>query len=260
MKTKKLLAVSMGAIWLLSMVGLLASEVSANEARASSLPANIESIRESDSFFHIEVEYPKFPDAGEDFNQEIGVLISEKIDGFKKESMDNWTARLDTMPAGKPVPENPEQPFPFIASWESAQLNTQYLSLVIKIYYFSGGAHGSEEIHTFNYDMLQKKKIRIEDFFDSSQEALERISKISAEDITSQLKSIGWKDDDSLKEMINQGTAPTFENFENFNFDPQGLTIYFQRYQVAPGAAGSLTVRITKALLEQNLLQSDYLK
>ncbi len=74
---------------------------------------------------------------------------------------------------GGKIAENPERPFPFIASWESAQLNTQYLSLGIKIYYFSGGAHGSEEIHTFNYDMLQKKKIRIQDFFDSSEEAQE---------------------------------------------------------------------------------------
>ncbi|TET63803.1 DUF3298/DUF4163 domain-containing protein [Candidatus Aerophobetes bacterium] len=260
MKTKKLLAVSMGAIWLLSMVGLLASEASANEARASSLPVNIESIRESDSFFYVQAEYPEFLAVSDDFSHEIAALISDKISGFKKESVDNWKARLDTVPAGKPVPENPERPFPFIASWESAQLNNQYLSLVIKIYYFSGGAHGSEEIHTFNYDMLQKKKIGIEDFLDSSQEALERISKISAEDITSQLKSTGWKEDDTLKEMINQGTAPTFENFKNFNFDPQGLTIYFGKYQVAPGAVGSLTIRITKALLEQNLLQSDYLK
>ena len=226
----------------------------------SSLPVTIHSIRELDSFFYIQAEYPEFPAAGRDFNQEITGLISEKIDGFKEQSTDNWKARLATISTGKPLPENPERAFPFIASWESAQLNNQFLSLVIKIYYFTGGAHGSEEIHTFNYDMLQKKKIRIEDFFDSSEEALKNISKISAEDITSQLQSRGWKDDDSLKEMINQGTAPTFENFENFNFDPQGLTIYFQRYQVAPGAAGSLTVRITKALLKQNLLQSDYLK
>ncbi len=131
---------------------------------------------------------------------------------------------------------------------------------MIKIYYFSGGAHGNEEIHAFNYDMLQKKKIRFKDFFESSQDALKKISEISAQDITSQLQSRGWREDDSLKEMVNQGTAPVFENFKNFNFDSHSLIIYFQRYQVAPGAAGSLTVRITKAVLEQNLLQSDYLK
>ena len=260
MRTRKLLILSVSAMWLLSIMGLLAGEANGKPPTVSSLPVTIQSIRESDSFFYVQAEYPEFETAGTDFNQEIAVLISDKIDGFKKESLDNWKSRLDTIPAGKPAPENPEQPFVFLASWQSAQLNTQYLSLVIKIYYFSGGAHGNEEIHTFNYDMLQKKKIRINDFFDSSQEALKKISEISAEDIMGQLQSQGWKENDSLKEMVNQGTAPVFENFKNFNFDSQSLIIYFQRYQVAPGAAGSIIVRIAKVALEQNLLQSDYLR
>ncbi len=260
MKTKKLLILCVSALCLLVMARLLVGETNAKPPSTSSLRMKIHSIRESDSFFYVQAEYPEFMAASDDFNHEIAVLISDKISGFKEQSTDNWKARLDTIPAGKPVPENPEQPFPFIASWESAQLNTQYLSLVVKIYYFCGGAHGNEEIHVFNYDVSQKKKIRIEDFLDSSQKALKRISKISAEDIASQLKSTGWKDDDTLKGMINQGTAPTFDNFEAFNFDPQGLTIYFRKYQVAPGAAGSLTVRIAKTVLEQNSVSSKYLK
>ncbi|MCK4617929.1 DUF3298 and DUF4163 domain-containing protein [Candidatus Aerophobetes bacterium] len=260
MKNRKFLVLSIGPVWLLSMVVLLASGADSKQPSISSLPVNIQSIQESDSFFRVQAEYPQFQTAGPDFNQEIATLISDKIDSFKKQSMDSWKARLDTMPADKPVPQNPEEPFEFIASWQAAQLNNKYLSLVIKIYYFSGGAHGNEEIHAFNYDMLQKKKIRINNFFDSSQEALKKISEISAQDIMGQLQSQGWKENDNLKEMVNQGTAPVFENFRNFNFDPHSLTIYFQRYQVAPGAVGSLTVRVSRQMLEQNSLQSDYLK
>lgn len=260
MKNRKLFILSISAVWLLSMVGLLASGIYGKQPSISSLPVNIESVRESDSFFYIQAEYPQFETAGKDFNQEIATLISGKINNFKEESRDNWKARLDTMPANQPVPENPEEPFTFLASWDSAQLNNTYLSLVIKIYYFTGGAHGNEEIHAFNYDMLQNKKIEIKDFFDSAQEALKRISQISTQDIKSQLQSQGWKEDDNLKEMVNQGTAPLFKNFQNFNFDSYNLIIYFQRYQVAPGAAGSLTVTISRQMLEQNSLQSDYLK
>jgi len=260
MKNRKFLVLSIGPVWLLSMVVLLASGAYSKQPSISSLPVNIQSIQESDSFFRVQAEYPQFQTAGPDFNQEIATLISDKIDSFKKQSMDSWKARLDTMPADKPVPQNPEEPFEFIASWEAPQLNNKYLSLVIKIYYFSGGAHGNEEICAFNYDMLQKKKIGIEDFFDSPQQALKKISQISAQDITSQLQSRGWKTDDSLKEMLSQGTAPVFENFSNFNFDTHNLIIYFQRYQVAPGAAGSLTVTIPRQTLEQDALQSGYLK
>jgi len=221
---------------------------------------NIESIQESDSFFSIYAEYPQFQTADPDFNQEIAALISGKIDSFKKESLDNWKARLDTMPADKPLPKGPEQPFEFIASWQAAQLNNECVSLLIKIYYFTGGAHGNEEIYAFNYDIVKKKKIGIEDFFVSPQEALNKISRISAQDITSQLQSRQWKIDDNLKEMLNQGTAPVFDNFKNFNFDSHNLILCFQKYQVAPGAVGSLTVTISTAVLEQNSLQSDYLK
>jgi len=258
--SKNLVILSISAIWLLSMIGLLVNKTDANQSSISSLPVNIQSIRESDNFFYIRAEYPQFQTAGTDFNQEIATLISGKIDNFKKQSLDNWKARLDTIPTGKSVPQNPEQPFTFIASWQSAQLNNTYLSLMIEIYYFSGGAHGNEEIHAFNYDMVKKKKIGINDFFDSPQEALKKISDISAQDIMSQLQSRGWREDDSLREMVSQGTAPVFENFENFNFDPHNLIIYFQRYQVAPGAVGSLTVTISTVVLEQHSAQSDYLK
>ena len=139
MKTKRVLILCISAMWLVTITGLLVGETSAKSPSTSSLRMKIHSIRESDSFFYVQAEYPEFIAAGEDFNHEIAALISDKISGFKKESTDNWKARLDTIPAGKPVPENPEQPFPFIASWESSQLNTQYLSLVVKICYYSGG-------------------------------------------------------------------------------------------------------------------------
>lgn len=261
MKNRKFSVLSVSSVWLLFMVLLLVSGAyGGKQPFISSLPVNIESIQESDSFFSIHAEYPQFETADPDFNQEIAVLISGKIDSFKKESLDNWKSRLDTMPADKPLPKGPEQPFEFIASWQSAQLNNKYLSLLIRIYYFTGGAHGNEEIYAFNYDIVKKKKIGIEDFFDSPQEALKKISKISAQDITSQLQSREWKIDDNLKEMLNQGTAPVFDNFKNFNFDSHNLILYFQKYQVAPGAVGSLTVTISKQILEQNSLQSDYLK
>lgn len=261
MKNRKFLILSINAVWLLAMVLLLASGAyGGKQPFISSLPVNIDSIQESDSFFSIQAEYPQFETADPNFNQEIATLISGKIDSFKKESLDNWKARLDTMPADKPVPKNPEQPFEFIASWQATQLNNKYLSLAIKIYYFTGGAHGNEEIYAFNYDMLKKKKIAIEDFFVSPQETLKEISRISAQDITGQLQSSGWKIDDNLREMLKQGTAPTFDNFKNFNFDSHNLILYFQKYQVAPGAVGSLTVTISKQAMAENSLQSDYLK
>jgi len=257
MKKKNILILFTG-VFLMLITGLHTAKIDAQQLIINSLPMNICSVIKSDKLFHIEVEYPQFETAATSFNQTIANLISNKVDGFKKESLDNWKTKLETLSPNQKVPSNPEVPFEFIASWQPTQLNNKYLSFVIKIYYFTGGAHGNEEIYAFNYGMLAKKEININDFLDSSQEALKKISEISAQNIMSQLQSIGWKEDDNLKGMVNQGTAPVFENFKNFNFNNYNLIIYFQKYQVAPGAAGSLTVTISRKTLEQNSIKSGY--
>ena len=145
------------ALCLLTTIGSWADEVRGGQPLTSSLRVRIQSIRESDKFFRIQAEYPQFETVAPDFNQKIAHLISGKISSFKEESLGNWKARLKTLPAGESVPENPQVPFDFIASWQRAQLNHKYLSLVIKIYYFTGGAHGSEEIYAFSYDIVKKK-------------------------------------------------------------------------------------------------------
>lgn len=116
------------------------------------------SISETNNFYNIKVEYPQFKNVDPAFNQKISSLITGEIDAFKKDSKDNWEARRATAPPDNPVPENPPTPFDFIASWTPTQLNNKYLSFVINIYYYSGGAHGITEVDTFNYDLIAKKK------------------------------------------------------------------------------------------------------
>lgn len=53
MKNRKFLVLSIGPAWLLSMVVLLASGAHGKQPSISSLPVNIQSIQESDSFFRV---------------------------------------------------------------------------------------------------------------------------------------------------------------------------------------------------------------
>jgi len=94
----------------------------------------------------------------------------------------------------------------------------------------------------------------------SSSPAFEKLAQLTSQEVTSQLQGSGWKVDDILKRMIEQGTKPTQENFKDFNFTYNSLIIYFQKYQVAPGAAGPITITLYKDRLESNSIKSDYLK
>lgn len=217
-------------------------------------------IIQSDAFFNIKAEYPQFAEADSGFNDKINALISGKVETFKQDAQGYWEARKATAGPGEIIPDEPEMPFDFIAEWQEIQVNDKYISFVINIYHFAGGAHGISEIHAFNYDVINKKEITINDFLENSQQALDKLSELSAQEITLQLESSGIQMDSFLEQMVSDGTEPTAENYANFSFGNNSLKIYFQQYQVAPGAVGQVIVIFSKEILEQNSIMSDYLQ
>jgi hypothetical protein len=244
-----------------ALVWLVKNERASMEISAEKgLEMSISSISQTDNFYNIQVEYPQFRDIAAAFNDQVSAFITGEIDTFKKNTKDNWDARIATTPPGQTVPENPAAPFDFIANWKPVQLNKEYLSFVINIYYFSGGAHGLNEVYAFNYDIVQKKELTINDFLGNSPQALQELSQIAAQQVTSQLQSSGVQIDDVLTQIVQQGTKPTLDNYHNFNFNYNSLTIYFQQYQVAPGYVGPVTITIFKNTLDENSIMSDYLK
>jgi len=226
--------------------------------QANGVKMSIVSVSQSDSFYNIQAEYPQFDGADPAFNQKIASLINGQIDDFKKAAKEDFEARNATTPAGEPALQNPEQPFDFIATWTPAQFSSRYLSFMIDIYYFSGGAHGADQISAFNYDLKNRKEITISDFLGSA-DGLDKLAKLAQAQVTSQLQSNGSQVDGFLAQMIQDGTKSVPENYQNFTFGYGKLTIYFEQYQVAPGSAGSITVSFYKNDLEQNAISSSYL-
>ena len=230
------------------------------DEKENSLSFSIIPINQTDSFYNIKAEYPQFKNASNDFNKKISDLINNKIDNFKKEAKDNWEARKATAMPDDPVSDNPTEPFDFICTWKPVQNNSQYLSFVVNLYYFVGGAHGANEIYAFNYDLDAQKEISIFEFLNSSQESFEKMSELAEKEVVLKLQSKEIIADDFIDKMIKNGTKAIPENYKNFNFNRDSLIIYFQQYQVAPGSAGEITITFYKNNLEQNLIKSDYLK
>ncbi len=225
-----------------------------------SLSISISAIHQRDDFFNVQAEYPQFKNAGENFNGKISDLVTGRIDDFKKNSLENWSARKATAPPESPLPDFPEQPFDFIAEWEPAQINDEYVSFVLKLYYYAGGAHGLNEVYGFDYDVQNRKEITILDFLNSSQQALDKLAGLARQNVSLQLQNNGAKMDGFLKQMLEEGTAPTAENYANFTFNYDSLTVYFQQYQVAPGAFGLITSVFYKSVLDANSITSGYLR
>ncbi len=230
------------------------------ELSGKSLSMSVESIRQSDGFFAISAEYPQFKTADKSFNEKISNFVIGQISDFKKSSLETWEAMKATAGPGQAVLDKPVQPFYFSASWLPSQTNEKYISFALQIYYFSGGAHGNEAIYGFNYDAANKKEISMTDFLAGSQNSLQSLSKMAKQDLIFQLSQAGWQAQEGMQEMLDLGTAPTVENFGQFTFNNEVLTVYFQRYQIAPGAFGSFASKIHKNQLSSESVSAPYFK
>lgn len=205
------------------------------------------SVSNQDELYEIDVKYPQILGADE-FNQSLSQLISHKIELFKQNAAEAREARQATAQPG----EYTEMPFDFICKWEKVFESPEQVNFVLDIYYYEGGAHGMEEILAFNYDLKNKKQISFSDFLKSSQNSLEKVSALAVMDIVSQIEETGSLVDEFSMDWIKEGASADWENYKNFNFDEDNLIIYFQRYQVAAGAFGPITVAIPKETLDSN--------
>jgi hypothetical protein len=219
---------------------------------------SVVTISQTDDFYNIQAEYPQFEGADPGFNQKIADTVNGQINAFKKEAKDNFDARNSTLPAGQSSLANPAEPFDFIAAVTPAQYGPDYESFMIDIYYFSGGAHGIDQIFAFNYDLKNKKEIKITDFLGSA-ENLAKLASLAQNQVTAQAQANGLQINDSLKQMINDGTAATADNYRNFTFGYSKLTVYFEQYQAGPGSSGMITATFYKSDLDQSSIKSTYL-
>ncbi len=129
-----------------------------------------------------------------------------------------------------------------------------HLSEKLKIIRFiigeSTGGSGSEENAVFVFDE-QGNWMNPKDAFIDPETALNTVAKRAKEDIVSRLG------EDNL---FLKGLAPTYKNYQNIAFDDTGnLIIYFDKYQVAAGSNGLVTVEIAHSDIKE-LLKPKFLK
>ena len=148
------------------------------------------------------------------------------------------------MPTGT-VNTLPAQSFYFSSSWEPRQINDRYISVIVRIDYFDGGANGTSLLKTFNYDVANGRMLSLTDLFPGVTDSLQQISKLAIEQLTSSAQSASGGN--ASIDMINTGAAPTADNYANFMFSDDVVTIYFPKYQAGPGYFGEQNVSIVRS-------------
>jgi len=232
----------------LSIVLILAIAVSSGYAETKVMNLSLYSVEESTKLFNISAEYPQIDKVSPEFNDKIKSLVDTRIVDFKKASEDNWRARKETSAPDENLGEYPEKPFYSIISWEPIQLNDKYISFVLHLEFFEGGANANQIVFAFNYDLSNNKEMALSDLLGNYPDYLKTISDYSIKELESSIATEG--NVDVLKEMISNGAGPKEDNFRNFTFTDKAINLHFSKYDVLPGYFGEQEVSIPRSIFK----------
>ena len=101
--------------------------------------------------------------------------------------------------------------------------NDEFISVLFTIYTYSGGANGETKLKSVTYSPRDKEILSAAEATGLS---IEEISAICTE------------------KLLASGASASADNFRNFTFDGNLLTVYFEPYQVAPHSEGVVKVEI----------------
>jgi hypothetical protein len=96
--------------------------------------------------------------------------------------------------------------------------------------YADGAAHPYQYSSTFNFDLERGEELSLEELFPPDSDFLGVISRYCIAELS--------KRDIGFYGGFQQGAEPSPENYRNWNITPEGLSITFDEYQVAPYAVG----------------------
>lgn len=113
----------------------------------------------------------------------------------------------------------------------------KYLSYVLFVESFIGGAHPDHDIFTIVYDKDSDKVIDTNYLISIDSDILDKFSIYSREKLMYDKGIVNFS-------MMMEGTSPKEENFRRFVFSSDGILVYFPRYQVAPYSSGEFVVSI----------------
>lgn len=117
------------------------------------------------------------------------------------------------------------------------------LSLNVMNYYYAGGAHGLSNLISYNYNVKTGKELKLKDFFvdgyDYKSFVNTKIKKYIAND-----KDTYFSGGTDFKGISDE---------QDFYISDQGITVYFQAYEIAPYAAGIRYFLIPKAEVSNSL-------
>lgn len=147
--------------------------------------------------------------------------------------------------------DNPDEENKFVANvdFELKKNTDSALSIKVRYYTYSGGAHGFYQDIAYNVDMRTGKFLELMDLFKDNTKYKEVID----EEIERQITELEKKD----KENIGIYNFKGIKENQNFYLQDENLIMYFDLYDITPYASGIPEFSINKKLISY-MLKPEY--
>ena len=163
-------------------------------------------------------------------NKRIKKIITNQINDFTKITLNKEKTTYD-----------------LIINYKSYSYKTIISYIFFTESYFLG-AHPIHEIWTVNYDYKENKFITIDNIINNNQIILNNIANYTYQNL-SQKKIF---QNETVLNMLKEGTKPRLNNYKHILFSKEGLIIYFDRYQIAPYYYGNYSITIPYNILKSS--------
>jgi predicted porin len=224
-------------------------------------------LTDSTSFYAISVEYPM---ERRDADNVMHDFVMDKFNTKKEEWKTGGEVHLNELKVTAAFPDRANIKYTYDIEFEAfSSKKTNIISYLFTNYEYTGGANGNTTVNTFAFSS-DKKLVDIQSILDFENHNDVELTKLLAEtalsDTTlffrdfvydglglSYLKSDGKTLD---KEKCDCDGFFFGSNFQNFIVKDSGIVFYFNKYDIAPGAAGVTSVLLTWEQLKPYLRDS----
>ncbi|MFP7477134.1 DUF3298 and DUF4163 domain-containing protein [Terribacillus saccharophilus] len=175
-----------------------------------------------------ELKYPQVKHAG---TPKLTRRINKDFKAYIEKAA---IARKENIEAGKKYNFDPD----FQTDFEVKYNTDRKLSILTSSYIFTGGAHGSTAVESFNYDLKEKKRVYLTDILQTPSQ----LKKVQHYVFTyaKARPEIFYPDLKKEDIHLNENTA--------FFFTDEGIAIVFQQYDIAPYVSGNQVIKIPKKI------------
>ena len=207
------------------------------------ISVNNEVVKKQNKYLKSTLEIPIINSGNSKVDDKVNKKIKEDILNFYQQSLKEAQSFLEDF-------ELDESNFVADASFEVKKNTSNVISILVKYYKYSGGAHGYYEYIPYNIDLRNGNNLTLKEIFNPDKDYKTIINK----EIESQIKELGQKEKDLDKIYDFYGIK---EN-QKFYLDDGKIVVYFDLYDIAPYAAGvpefPIVVENIKNQIKENYL------